>query len=275
MKFRNGIIAKNILNIHKEPSTDSEMLTQGVMGQQVVIEEETDNWLYIQTWDSYHGWVLRRWIISSTGLPHNISTVNPLFTDLHQNPTPESSIITKLVITSEIGIIETSGNYSLVRLPDDTNGWIRSEDLFVPGINKHPPSDDICANILHTAQRFIGVPYLWGGSTPFGLDCSGFTQLVYKINGIMLLRDSSMQAEDPRGTAVDKDDLATGDLVFFAGGDGSRINHVGIARGDGSFIHSEGKGTGVTVNMLEDEPYNRIYRCARRMIIDHPTPSTL
>ncbi|AFM00517.1 MULTISPECIES: NlpC/P60 family protein [Desulfitobacterium] len=95
--------------------------------------------------------------------------------------------------------------------------------------------------ILSTAKGYTGVPYLWGGTTPSGFDCSGFTQYVFKKNGITLPRTSSQQYQT--GTAVSFNSLIPGDLVFFNFNSGSVVSHVGIYLGDGQFISAtSGKG---------------------------------
>jgi hypothetical protein len=94
-------------------------------------------------------------------------------------------------------------------------------------------------SIANVARSFLNVPYLWGGRTHFGIDCSGFTQIVYKLKGINLKRDASIQAQE--GTAVDSVLTAKlGDLAFFNNDEG-RITHVGIILGAGKIIHASGK----------------------------------
>lgn len=266
MRNTSGIIARNVLNMHKDPSTDSEMITQGIMGQPVRIIEAKDDWFYLETWDSYRAWALSRWISTGTP-PRQTSIVNSLFADAFTQPCPHSEIITKLVISTELNVIDIRGRYSCIMLPDKQLAWISNEDISPGHAQSIFPSADTGINLIKTARRFIGVPYLWGGSTPFGIDCSGFTQLVYKLNGFTLPRDSGLQADVQNASSVDKDCLAAGDLIFFTGEKSrDRIIHVGIACGDGRFIHSLGKGTGVTINILSDKPFGSMYHCSRRII---------
>ena len=116
--------------------------------------------------------------------------------------------------------------------------------------------------IVKTAERFIGLPYRWGGSSAdTGFDCSGLTMAVYHLNGLNLPRSSWAQyrAGDPvRGRALDK-----GDLVFFATSGGKGVSHVGVYRGDESFVHAPGKGKTIRVDSLSNRYYAARYLGAR------------
>ena len=102
--------------------------------------------------------------------------------------------------------------------------------------------------LIETAMRFLNSPYLWGGRSPFGYDCSGFTQIVYKINGVRLPRDAWQQASV--GQSMDSvNDVARGDLVFFADNEG-RVVHVGLAIPPGQIIHCSGM---VRIDALDEK----------------------
>jgi len=115
--------------------------------------------------------------------------------------------------------------------------------------------------IITTAKKYMGVPYVWGGVTPDGLDCSGFTQYVMKENGITLPRTAAEQFAI--GTPVDKSDLKAGDLVFFTTYKPG-ASHVGFYMGDGKFIHASSVAAKVTVSNLNDTFYVEHYIGARR-----------
>lgn len=229
------------------------------MGQSVRIVKDEDDWLYVQTWDTYLGWIQNQWISRTASSPKKIVTVRSLFTDALKTPDPDSEIWTKLVITTTLELVGMQNGFAHVRLPDGNDAWIIGSD-----VHDRPVLEPTGTDLVLTAKRFLGVPYLWGGTTPFGLDCSGFMQLVYKINGMDLLRDAHMQANDPEAIPVEKSDLVHGDLVFFASSE--KITHVGMACGDGMFIHAAGDGIGVTISRLDDEPYASNYVCGRRVL---------
>lgn len=127
----------------------------------------------------------------------------------------------------------------------------------------HILGEDLMRNeLLKTAERFIGLPYQWGGSSPkTGFDCSGLTLATYQLNGINLPRSSREQFR--AGRAVSRQSLAKGDLVFFAVRNGQKISHVGIYRGDGTFIHAPGKGKTIRVDALSDTWFKQRYTGGR------------
>ncbi len=118
--------------------------------------------------------------------------------------------------------------------------------------------------IVKTAYQYIGTPYVWGGNTASGVDCSGLTRAVYRLNGLSIPRVSRDQYK--AGRFVYKKDLQKGDLVFFATGGGRRISHVGIYVGNGKFIHAPRKGTTVRTEALNNKYWNKVYVGARSYI---------
>jgi len=108
-------------------------------------------------------------------------------------------------------------------------------------------------SLVETARSFLGVPYLWGGSTDQGFDCSGLAMAVYQLNGLRLPRSSQAQAD--AGRVLPSTDLQAGDLVFFAMNGSGRISHVGVYIGDDTFIHAPSKGRKVCVESLDSKGF--------------------
>jgi cell wall-associated NlpC family hydrolase len=116
----------------------------------------------------------------------------------------------------------------------------------------------IRGEIVKSAQSFIDVPYLWGGSSSdSGFDCSGLAMTVYQLNGLNLPRSSREQYE--AGAPVEQNDLLRGDLVFFSTAGGEKVTHVGIYTGEGRFIHAPGRGKKIRVDSLWRSYYKKRY----------------
>jgi cell wall-associated NlpC family hydrolase len=125
------------------------------------------------------------------------------------------------------------------------------------------PQAALQEDLVHTARRFIGTPYRWGGSSRRdGFDCSGLTMTVYRLNGLELPRNS--RAQYHAGAPVPRKALQKGDLVFFATNGGRRVSHVGIYSGEGQFIHSPGQGKVIRSASLSNTYFHSRYVGARR-----------
>lgn len=144
--------------------------------------------------------------------------------------------------------------------------WVVAPDGSAPGaggqIRAHPSDErGLRASLVATARGYLGVPYLFGGTTERGFDCSGLTGAVYRLNGLQLPRSSQAQFE--AGGPVDLDELQAGDLLFFATGGGGRVSHVGVYVGQGAFIHAPRSGQGIRQDELSDRYYRKAFVGAR------------
>ncbi len=142
-------------------------------------------------------------------------------------------------------------------------GWSTGTPVSVSAFKNSANYIGAAKTVVDTAMEFIGVPYLWGGSTPAGFDCSGFTQYVFKQHGITINRTTSTQYQN--GTYVSKSSLQPGDLVFFQNTYKEGISHVGIYAGDGKFIHAS-SSAGVTVSSMDNSYWSSRYYGARRVL---------
>ena len=123
------------------------------------------------------------------------------------------------------------------------------------------PESNASQSVLEYAKQFIGTPYVYGGSSPSGFDCSGFVKYVYSNFGVNLTRTTYSQVNE--GTYVARENLQPGDLVFF--GTSGNVHHVGIYVSDGNFIHAPKPGTTVRIETLNSGYYNNHYYTARRV----------
>ncbi len=173
----------------------------------------------------------------------------------------------KVIIGDSIGYIR-SDFVDLTEVPYENKASSNDPKFFVRGKSTGvTPSaaalkGTSASAIIATAKKYIGTPYVWGGSTPSGFDCSGYVQYVFRQHGIHLPRTSREQYTV--GTAVSRSNLQPGDLVFFATNFGS-VNHLGIYLGNGQFIHS-GSSSGVTISNLSSSYWSPRYVGARRVL---------
>lgn len=271
-----GVVTSNVISLRATADKNSECVTQALLGQPIIAEGGQNDWYYVQTWDTYRGWIPGYAVRMLEDNSHAYASTGPvavmreLFVDVREQPNDRAMILTKATISVELEMTDSDEDWVQLRLPDDRIGYIRKHEaklvdkdiaqtMWLPDPRK----------MIETAERFIGVPYLWGGTSPFGIDCSGFVQLVHRIHNITLLRDAGIQAADHRCMPVAREEVRTGDLIFF--GDGSdpdidAITHIGMAVDNEHFIHSGGSW-GVTVTRFDDpaSPYTNRYWGARRM----------
>ncbi|WP_111682861.1 C40 family peptidase [Winogradskyella tangerina] len=216
-----GICNLGIVPIRLEASDKTEMVTQALYGDLFKVLEQRKKWSRIRfAYDNYEGWIDNKQYLeiekedydqlSKAGL--NLSK------DLVEFVTDETSSLYPIPLGSDLNGID------LLKHKFEGNALKA----------KSPKS-----NLISTAFLYLNAPYLWGGKTPFGIDCSGFTQMVYKLNGCMLNRDASEQAT--QGLALSFiEESEPGDLAFFDNSEGDII-HVGIIMADNHIIHAHGK----------------------------------
>jgi cell wall-associated NlpC family hydrolase len=145
-----------------------------------------------------------------------------------------------------------------------TAGVIREYYLVAPEetVQVRPQGvDGLRTSLVNTAQSYLGVPYLWGGTSAQGFDCSGLTMSVYRLNGLQLPRNSRDQFE--AGTPVPVEELRQGDLLFFATGGAGSVSHVGLYVGEGTFIHAPSRGKSICREQLATSYYRKTFVGAR------------
>jgi hypothetical protein len=221
-----GICNLSIIPLRIEPSDKSEIVSQVLFGEHFQILEVSKQWSKIKLqFDDYEGWVDSKQyqIISESSYNQLCEEVIVLNSDLIEYVTGPNNFLMPIPLGSSLSFL----NFNEINI----NNY-DFEGMKISGIKAK-------ANIVNTSFMYLNSPYLWGGKTPFGIDCSGFTQMVYKLNGYHLLRDASQQAL--QGEALSFiEESEPGDLAFFDNEDG-KIIHVGIIMNDNYIIHASGK----------------------------------
>ncbi|AWM14908.1 C40 family peptidase [Flavobacterium sp. NRK F10] len=221
-----GICNLAIVPIRSEASDRSEQVSQLLFGEFFKIIEETPKWSKIETaFDQYTGWVDNKQFfkISENQYADLLETPEVLNADLIEYITnPENELIA-IPLGSSLSFLSheniNTKNYAF-------------EGLKTCGIKSKTA-------IVKTAFMYLNAPYLWGGKSPFGIDCSGFTQMAYRLNGYHILRDASQQATQGEPLSF-IEESEPGDLAFFDDEEGNII-HVGIMMENNHIIHASGK----------------------------------
>lgn len=267
----------NDVNIRSNPSLTSEVTDRMDTGEKVRVLDSLGDWYKISYQDK-EGWVYKEYL-SIIGEAITQGQINADDVNVRTEPSLHSDIITRLAVNKEVSIYGKSGDWYIVELDNKEFGWVYSQYVTIDGINASRGGEKIILRevdmegvssiqhqIVEYAKKFLGVKYVWGGSSPKGFDCSGFVMYVYKKFGVNLLHNAHLQSKS--GTPVKREGLEPGDLVFFdTNGGHNYINHVGIYIGNGKFIHASSSRTGRYVKISELSGfYSRSYMTARRYI---------
>ncbi len=222
------IINTAVANVYKEASHKSAVVTQALMGESCRILDYMDKWYFIKQWDGYEGWMYYFYGVESKTKYKPALILQDMFGTVLS---PEKDkIINHLMFGSQVVTEENNDGYRIT-LPDGRKGF--SYNNF--GENRKQANRE---EIVKTAQRFLGTPYVFGGKTPYGIDCSGLVQTVFKANGIELPRDAYQQADFFTNYKIDQENIQVGDLLFFSEND--KVTHVAISTVGLDFINARG-----------------------------------
>jgi cell wall-associated NlpC family hydrolase len=278
--YRNGIVIIDVGDIRHEPRKQGELVTQVLMGTVVTLLKKVGGYCFVQMPDQYLGWIDEASLYATDQT--DVKTWNTahkvIITELEciVRKTPDSSSVPLCNVNA--GCILKSGGknngWMMVELADGRKGFV--PDSLVQDLDEWNKSRMLTGeNLEKTAKELLGIPYLWGGTSVKGMDCSGFVKMVYRLNGMELHRDADQQAN--QGTQIDPGknfkNLQKGDLLFFGQQarrkQSKRITHVGLYIGNRLFIHSSGR---VRLNSLDpssnyfEESLLKRFILARRII---------
>lgn len=247
--------------------------TQALYGEEVIILESSEDWYRVAVTgqfspknnNGYPGWVPKSQITESILAYEDcsIAIVDSPSVTLFNTEDIENDFM-ELSYNTRLPVVKENADWLHVQTPENGIKYLRKKDVRtyenVEAIPE-PKGEDI----LDSAKQFIGLPYLWAGISGFGFDCSGLTFAVYNRHGIVIPRDSGVQAVN--GVPVAKKDLQPADLLFFSHDQGKgQVHHVGMYIGNGQMIHAPNPKRGVEVISIDIEPYKSEFSGARRYL---------
>ncbi len=265
IQANNFYMALGVASVHQKPSGNSERVTQALHGEPVRVLSRQGSWVEVSLPEQfdYHGWMQESALKAiPTGDWLNLKIISVASVEVRTLPGGNAPLVEVLslgtVVASEPS--KTNEDFTFVKLVDGRNGYVVSTSLLDYSQKKAPQvSSD---RILETARQLLGQPYLWGGMTTTGVDCSGFVYTVFKVHGIRLHRDADLQYFYD-GFRVTPEELRPGDLVFFETYK-SGPSHIGIYVGDKQFIQASSGG--VKYGSLDSKYFSTHFIGAKRIL---------
>jgi pimeloyl-ACP methyl ester carboxylesterase len=258
-----ALVGRTVSDLRRAPGMHYERISQVLLGETVQILRQQDNWAWVRLEkDGYLGWVQSAALVPGSiehireyQLACNARVIAELLparlaTDSISSKPERATFTGKLPFGIPVVVEETTGADSYIRLPGGTR-WVVEQNGLLPSSEWLDGDETDIRQALQYIQRFIGVPYLWGGRTPFGFDCSGLAQTFLDFIGINVPRDADQQFRV--GMPVEEPPLP-GDLLFFGEQEGhesqryAHISHVAISLGENEIIHANGAAWGVSYN---------------------------
>lgn len=264
----NALANNSVIHLRREPSNAKELVTQALLGVPVRVLKTERGKSLVQVPDGYIGWVNSAEVhrVNQDELAAYSAAEKVIFTAQYglsySAPDAESMPVTDLVVGNIVRKVSEESGFTQVQYPDGRVGWVSSSDV--------RPAEEIFykttsqEELVTTALKFHGIPYLWGGTSSKNIDCSGLMQNIYFMNGIQLPRDASMQALIGRELTTNFEShlLQPGDLLFFGrkatNGEREKVRHVAMYIGDGEYIHSAGYRERVSINSMDSTKPNFI-----------------
>ena len=272
-KTKLALVNNSVSNIRKEGRHSAELVNQALLGTPVNVFKKEGGWYLIQTPNQYLGWINKADIVlfDSAGL-HEYETGKKIVYNRqcgfsYTKPDNQSQVVSDLVIGCILPVTGNKNNFYKVKYPDGRVAFVSKEEAIDLDelFSKKPEGKEL----VNTALKFNGIPYLWGGFSSKAIDCSGFTSTIYFLNGIILQRDASQQTKYGKEitTGFNYTNLQPGDLLFFGrkakGSLPEKVTHVAMYIGHGEFIHASGK---VRISSMDSTKTNYDAGYARRFV---------
>ena len=260
-----GVIYNSVADLRSKPAYSSEMVSQALMGMPVRILDKSGSWRRVQTPEGYIGWM--------SGSLHKLNQaelkeyldkpkiiITAQYAKSYSQPDNQSQSVTDIVIGNMLSVDGEEKDFYKVTYPDGREAFVEKQtaQAVENWLNNIELSGE---SMVQSAKELMGVPYVWGGTSSKGLDCSGFTKMVYWLHGIIIARDASQQIK--YGVEIDRvgnfENAQKGDLVFFGvkatdENPKERVVHVGIYIGNQQFIHASDY-----IHINSFDPENELY----------------
>lgn len=269
---KKGVIRLSVVDIRYTPANQAEMVTQGLLGTPVDLLKKQGDYYLIRTPEGYIAWLKGASLTAMDDAKYQSwkNAKKVMYTadygNVYSAANLESQRVSDIVLGNILVLNEEVGDFYGVKFPDGRSGFVHKKDA-VPYEDWLNSNKLHAENVLQVAKSMIGVPYLWGGTSIKGVDCSGLTKTAYFMSGLVIPRDASQQVNSGKeidiltNNEVDKAkvlaNLKPADLLFFAERKGQienpRVTHVAIYMGNGEFIHASGL---VRINSLFHEAEN-------------------
>ena len=246
--------ATNLTGLYEKPTFETPLASELTYGTPLEALDEDDRWVFTRQADGYLGWAYRTYLAEGSA-PEASHLVLAPSVELHAEPDENSAIVTRLVSGTHVAVEKVDGMWLFVVA--NKSGWLLSK--WLRAIQDLPHSiEGRRAVMLEDSARMIGVPYLWGGMSGNGIDCSGFARLLHRWIGVEIPRDADMQHSAAKPV---EPPFEIGDLFFFGEGESDRhITHIGVSLGGWRMIHSSRRRNGVYIdNIQEVESLRQIY----------------
>lgn len=275
-----AVVNVSVANLRSKPEESAELASQVLLGMPLLVLEKTRGWYRVQCPDDYIGWIEGSTIkqfseseyvifknkqkvifVNHSGFAMNDTTAKAY-------PVRDLSFGNLLVFSAKMS------RFTEVVFPDGKHGFLGTENLqsSADWLKDRQTNGE---SIIENARKMLGIPYLWGGTSFKGADCSGFTRMAFFASGLLLPRDASQQAliGDPVSFENDFSMLQKGDLLFFGNTTTSKVTHVGIWASNKSFIHSSGM---IQINSFDaNSPDYDEYNLKRLLFVKRITPKHL
>lgn len=263
-------VAVSLLSLHRAPEETAEVVTQARLGEtaralEAVAPEAggtggASDWVRLELgYDGYTGWAKVEGLAPGNwpepGTP--VVAVRQLFAHLYAAPRVQAPLLLSVPLGTPLPQLEPAGEeWRRVGLPGGREAFVQAGDVTAAGEAwAWETAPGLRRSLVKTGRQLLGVPYRWGGTTPWGIDCSGLVQLVYRLHGLALPRDAGDQAKAEGTFRVEREDLLPGDLLFFA-----EYSHVGLAISHFEFLHATTHLAPVVQVSEVDDPHWAVLR---------------